>query len=307
LGGSADLNPSCLTWLKAQGDFQRPDPGHDRTPGEVGGGWNHGGRNIHFGVREHAMGAIAGGMALHGGLLPYTATFFTFADYMRPPMRLAALMGLPVIYVFTHDSFAVGEDGPTHQPVEQLMNLRGVPNLTVIRPADAAETVEAWRAALLNRQGPTALILTRQDVPILNRQEMAPASGLQNGGYVLWDSSMVKPEIVFIATGSEVSLALAAARILAAQAIRVRVVSMPSWERFDAQTGEYRCRVLPPTVRTRVAVEAGISLGWEHYVGLDGAVIALDRFGASAPFGVLCEQFGFTAEQIAQKAKDLIG
>ena len=306
MGGSADLNPSCLTWLKGCGDFQRPDPGHTGIPGEVGGGWNYGGRNIHFGVREHAMGAIAGGLAVHGGILPYTATFFTFADYMRPSMRLAALMGLPVIYVFTHDSFAVGEDGPTHQPVEQLMNLRSVPNLTVIRPSDANEAVEAWRAAILNRKGPTVLIFTRQDMPILNREELSAADGLQYGGYVLWDSSMVKPEVIFIATGSEVALTLAAARRLAAESIRVRVVCMPSWELFDAQPAEYRERVLPPAVRARVAVEAGSSLGWEHYIGLDGATVGLDHFGASAPYSVLCEEFGFTEEQIIQTAKNLI-
>lgn len=306
VGGSADLNPSCLTWLKGYGDFQKPDPDHTATPGEVGGGWNYGGRNIHFGVREHAMGAIAGGMAVHGGILPYTATFFTFADYMRPSMRLAALMGLPVIYVFTHDSFAVGEDGPTHQPVEHLMNLRAVPNLTVIRPADAAEAVEAWRAAICNRKGPTALVFTRQDVPVLDRQELAPANSLHCGGYILWDSSTVKPEVILIATGSEVPMALAAARILAAEAIRVRVVSMPSWELFDAQDREYRERVLPPTIKARLAVEAGVSLGWEHYVGIEGAIVGLDRFGASAPYAVLCDHFGFTAERIAQVAKGLI-
>jgi len=253
------------------------------------------------------MGAIAGGMAIHGGIIPYTATFFTFADYMRPSMRLAALMGLPVIYIFTHDSFAVGEDGPTHQPVEQLMNLRAVPNLTVIRPGDAAETVEAWRFAIQNRRGPTVLVFTRQDVPVLKRQELTPATGLYHGAYILWDSSVVKPEIIFIATGSEVSLTLAAARKLAAESIRVRVVSMPCWELFDAQPAEYRDRVLPPNIRARVAVEAGASLGWEHYVGLDGAMVGLDRFGASAPYAVLCEQFGFTVERIVQAAKTLIG
>jgi len=307
MGGSADLNPSCLTWLKGCGDFQKPDNEHVATAGEVGGGWDYRGRNIHFGVREHAMGAIAGGLALHGGIIPYTATFFTFADYMRPSMRLAALMGLPVIYVFTHDSFAVGEDGPTHQPVEQLMNLRAVPNLTVIRPADAAEAVEAWRAAILNRKGPTTLVFTRQDIPVINRQEFASEKGLHSGGYILWDSSMVKPEIILIATGSEVSLALAAARKLAAESIRVRLVSMPCWELFDAQPREYRDRVLPPSVRTRIAVEAGASLGWEHYVGLEGTVVGLDHFGASAPYDVLCKAFGFTAEHIAQTAKNLLG
>ena len=306
MGGSADLNPSCLTWLKGFGDFQKPDPDHTPVAGEIGGGWHYGGRNIHFGVREHAMAAIAGGMALHGGIIPYTATFFTFADYMRPSMRLAALMGLPVIYIFTHDSFAVGEDGPTHQPIEHLMNLRAVPNLTVIRPCDAAEAVEAWHAAIANRKGPTVLVFTRQDLPVLDRQELASEKGLHSGGYILWDSSMVKPEILFIATGSEVSLALAAARKLAAESIRVRVVSMPSWEIFDAQPQEYRDRVLPASVKARLAVEAGVSLGWEHYVGLDGAVVGLDHFGASAPYDVLCEKFGFTADHIAQTAKALI-
>ena len=335
MGGSADLNPSCLTWLKGKGDFQRPvvsagahsSPPGTRTSidsgsasasvsgsgtpfippsGAVGGGWDYRGRNIHFGVREHAMGAIAGGMAIHGGLIPYTATFFTFADYMRPPMRLAALMGLRVIYVFTHDSIAVGEDGPTHQPVEQLMNLRAVPHLSVIRPADAAETAQAWQAAISRREGPTALIFTRQNVPRLDRRELAPASGLQKGGYILWDSSLVKPDLIFIATGSELHLALAAARKLAAEAIRVRVVSLPSWDIFDAQPAEYRERVLPPSVKARIALEAGVKLGWEHYTGLDGAVIGMDRFGASAPAAVLYDKFNFTVDSIAQAARLLL-
>ena len=335
MGGSADLNPSCLTWLKGKGDFQRPvvsagahpPPPGTRTSidsgsasasvsgsgtpfippsGAVGGGWDYRGRNIHFGVREHAMGAIAGGMAIHGGLIPYTATFFTFADYMRPPMRLAALMGLRVIYVFTHDSIAVGEDGPTHQPVEQLMNLRAVPHLSVIRPADAAETAQAWQAAISRREGPTALIFTRQNVPRLDRRELAPASGLQKGGYILWDSSLVKPDLIFIATGSELHLTLAAARKLAAEAIRVRVVSLPSWDIFDAQPAEYRERVLPPSVKARIAVEAGVKIGWEHYTGLDGAVIGMESFGASAPAAVLYEQFGFTVDRIADSARYLL-
>ncbi len=305
MGGSADLNPSCLTWLKGKGDFQNPSHPDDGTPGAVGGGWNYGGRNIHFGVREHAMGAIAGGMALHGGFIPYTATFFTFADYMRPPIRLAALMGLRVIYVFTHDSIAVGEDGPTHQPIEQLMNLRSVPNLSVIRPCDAAETLQAWQAAIANRRGPTALVLTRQNVPNPNRQDLAAATGLQKGGYILWDSSQVRPDVIFIATGSEVHLALAAARKLTGEAIRVRVVSIPSWDIFDAQPAEYRDRVLPPAVKARVAVEAGAKLGWEHYVGLEGAIVGMDRFGASAPATVLYEKFGLTVDQIADTARSL--
>lgn len=305
MGGSADLNPSCLTWLQGKGDFQNPNRGDEGTPGAVGGGWNYGGRNIHFGVREHAMGAIAGGMALHGGIVPYTATFFTFADYMRPPIRLAALMGLRVIYVFTHDSIAVGEDGPTHQPIEQLMNLRSVPNLRVIRPCNAAETAQAWQAALANRQGPTALVLTRQNLPNEKRQELASAKGLQKGGYILWDSSQVRPDVIFIATGSEVHLALAAARKLTGEAIRVRVVSIPSWDMFDAQPAEYRDRVLPPAVKTRIAVEAGAKLGWEHYVGLEGAIVGMDRFGASAPSTVLYEKFGLTVNHIVDTARSL--
>jgi len=305
MGGSADLNPSCLTWLKGKGDFQNPNRHDDGTPGAVGGEWSYGGRNIHYGVREHAMGAIAGGMALHGGLIPYTATFFTFADYMRPPIRLAALMGLRVIYVFTHDSIAVGEDGPTHQPIEQLMNLRSVPNLSVIRPCDAAETAQAWQAALANRQGPTALVLTRQNVPNPNRRDLAAAAGLQKGGYILWDSSQVRPDVIFIATGSEVHLALAAARKLTGEAIRVRVVSIPSWDMFDAQPAEYRDRVLPPAVKARVAVEAGAKLGWEHYVGLEGAIVGMDRFGASAPATMLYEKFGLTVDHIVDTARSL--
>jgi transketolase len=244
-------------------------------------------------------------MALHGGFIPYTATFFTFADYMRPPIRLAALMGLRVIYVFTHDSIAVGEDGPTHQPIEQLMNLRSVPNLSVIRPCDAAETIQAWQAAIANRRGPTALVLTRQNVPNPNRQDLAAATGLQKGGYILWDSSQVRPDVIFIATGSEVHLALAAARKLTGEAIRVRVVSIPSWDIFDAQPAEYRDRVLPPAVKARVAVEAGAKLGWEHYVGLEGAIVGMDRFGASAPANVLYEKFGLTVDQIADTARSL--
>lgn len=305
MGGSADLNPSCLTWLKGKGDFQNPDNPDEGTAGAVGGGWNYGGRNIHFGVREHAMGAIAGGMALHGGIIPYTATFFTFADYMRPPIRLAALMGLRVIYVFTHDSIAVGEDGPTHQPIEQLMNLRSVPNLSVIRPCDAAETLQAWQAALAKTHGPTALVLTRQNVPNLDRQDMGSAQGLQKGGYILWDSSQVRPDVIFIATGSEVHLALAAARKLAGEAIRTRVVSLPSWDMFDAQSAEYRDRVLPPAVKARVAVEAGAKLGWEHYVGLDGAIVGMGSFGASAPATVLYEKFGLTVDHLADTARSL--
>ncbi len=305
IGGSADLNPSTFTWLKKMGDFQSPSFTPDELHGMVGGAWNYEGRNIHFGVREHAMGSVSVGMALHGGLIPYTATFLTFADYMRPPMRLAALMGLRVIFVFTHDSIGVGEDGPTHQPVEQIMNLRQVPNMTVLRPADANETLEAWRIALTNNAGPTTLIFSRQNLPILDRSVCAPASGTNQGGYTLWESSP-EPEIIFIATGSEVSLALDAAKKLSQEGIKIRVVSLPSWEIFDRQPRIYREKVLPPRVMARIAIEAGIKLGWEHYLGLEGETIGMKSFGASAPGPVLFEKFGFTVENVIGKAKELL-
>ena len=306
MGGSADLNPSVLTWIKGFGDFQKPDISPEDIQGAVGGEWDYRGRNIHFGVREHAMAAIAGGMALHGGVIPYTGTFLMFSDYMRPSMRLAALMGLRVIYVFTHDSIGVGEDGPTHQPIEHLMSMRVMPNLTVIRPADACETVEAWRSALLNQSGPTALIFTRQTLPVLNQPDLAPARNLKRGGYILWESSKGKHQVILIGTGSEVYVALAAGKELASEGIRVRVVSLPCWKLFDRQPAAYRDRILPPRIRTRVAVEAGIRLGWEHYVGLDGAVVGMDTFGASAPAGVLYEKFGITVEKVVAAAKALL-
>jgi transketolase len=307
MGGSADLNPSTITWLKGCGDFEPPQRSAEGIQGAVGGEWGYAGRNIHFGVREHAMGAIAAGMALHGGFIPYTATFLIFSDYMRPPMRLVAMAGARVIYIFTHDGIGVGEDGPTHQPIEQLMNLRAVPNLTVIRPADAAETAEAWRMALQNNSGPTALVFTRQDLPILDRKEYAPAEGLQRGGYILWESSAKgMPSVIIIGTGSETHLALAAGKQLAAEGIRARVVALPSWELFDAQPKKYCETVLLPAVKARVAVEAGIKLGWEHYVGLEGAVVGMEGFGASAPASVLYEKFGITVEAVVRKAKELL-
>jgi transketolase len=306
IGGSADLNPSTYTWLKGHGDFQMPWRSGEGQQGAVGGEWGYAGRNVHFGVREHAMGAIANGMALHGGLLPYTATFLTFSDYMRPPMRLAALSGLRVVYVFTHDSIALGEDGPTHQPIEQLMNLRAVPNLTVIRPTDANETTEAWRAALCNTAGPTVLVLTRQKVPVLDRTRYAPAEELHRGGYVLWQSGEGLPEVILIGTGSEVAIALAAGEALAAEGPRVRVVALPSWKIFDRQPADYRERVLPAVVRARVAVEAGLRLGWEHYVGLDGAVVGMDGFGASAPEEELYAHFGITVEAVLAQARAVL-
>jgi transketolase len=305
IGGSADLNPSTVSWLKGCGDFQPPQQSSEGVQGVVGGAWGYGGRNIHFGVREHAMGAITNGMALHGGLIPYTATFLIFSDYMRPPMRLAALARSRVIYLFTHDSIGLGEDGPTHQPIEQLMNLRAVPNLMVIRPADAAETVEAWRAALENNGGPTALVFTRQELPLLERSEHAPATMLRRGGYVLWESAE-NPEVIIIGTGSETHLALAAGKELSTEGIRARVVALPSWKLFDQQPKKYRDAVLPPAVTIRVAVEAGIKLGWEHYVGLEGAVVGMEGFGASAPAPVLYEKFGITVAAIVQTAKGLL-
>ena len=289
-GGSADLDTSTKTTITGYGDF----------------GWGaYCGHNMHFGVREHAMGSIAGGMAVHGGVIPYTATFLTFADYMRPPMRLAALMGLRVVYVFTHDSIGLGEDGPTHQPVEHLLGLRAVPNLTVIRPADATETAESWRAALLNETGPTVLVLTRQKLPVLDRSVHAPADGLQRGGYVLWESDP-SPEVILLGTGSETHIALEAGHKLADEGVKARVVSLPSWELFDEQPEEYRQSVLPPAVRARVAVEAAATLGWEHYVGLDGAVVGMRGFGASAPAPELYERFGITAGHVAEEARSLL-
>ncbi|MFB0537853.1 MAG: transketolase [Anaerolineae bacterium] len=292
LGGSADLAPSNNTLLKEYGDIASND---------------FSGRNLHFGVREHAMGSIANGMALHGGLIPYTGTFLVFSDYMRPPIRLAAMMGLPLIFVFTHDSVWLGEDGPTHQPVEQLAALRAIPDLMVLRPADATETVEAWRVALTHRDGPVALALTRQKLPVLDRTELADAAGVARGGYVLADAGDERPDIILIATGSEVHLALEAHERLTEQGIKARVVSMPSWELFDQQPPTYRDQVLPPTVAVRLAIEAGVPQGWHRYVGLTGEVIGLNRFGASAPYKTLMEKFGFTAENIVSRALARLG
>jgi transketolase len=306
VGGSADLNPSTYTWLKKHGDFQPSGGKPDHVQGAVGGEWDYRGRNIHFGVREHAMGAIANGMAAHGGVIPYTATFLTFSDYMRPSIRLAALMKNPVIFVFTHDSIGLGEDGPTHQPIEQIMSLRAIPNMTLIRPADANETVQAWRMAVLNRDSPTVLVLSRQTLPTLDRTRYASASGLERGAYTLWQSGDGVPDVILIGTGSETHVALGAGEILAKENVRVRVVSMPSWELFDAQPREYRDDVLPPVVVRRVAVEAGTRTGWEHYVGFDGRIVGMSTFGASAPAVVLYEKFGLTAEEVVAAARELL-
>lgn len=303
IGGSADLDPSTMTALKGLGDFQSPASVFADTQGAVGGGWSFAGRNIHYGVREHAMGAAANGMALHGGIIPFTATFFTFSDYMRPAMRLAALMEQRVVFVFTHDSIALGEDGPTHQPIEHLAALRAMPHLSVIRPCDANETAEAWRVALQHKHKPTALVLTRQNLPTLDRTQFAPAAGLQNGAYVLSDAPDGQPDVILIATGSEVSLALAAAQELAKENIRARVVSMPSWDLFDAQPQAYRDSVLPPSVKARLAVEAGVAQGWHKYVGDRGDVLCMEGYGASAPYQVLFEKFGFTVANVVTRAK----
>ncbi|MGB8645053.1 MAG: transketolase [Anaerolineae bacterium] len=306
IGGSADLNPSTNTALKGMGDFQSRDMLDGDNQGAVGGGWSYAGRNLHFGVREHAMAAALNGMALHGGVIPFGATFFTFSDYMRPSIRLAALMELHVIYVFTHDSIALGEDGPTHQPVEHLAALRTIPNLVVIRPGDANETAEAWRVALETPHNPVALVLTRQNVPTLDRSVYAPASGLRRGGYVLADAPNGQPDLILIATGSELGLAVAAHQRLTAEGIATRVVSLPSWELFDAQPQTYRDSVLPPAVHARLAVEAGVPQGWRAYVGDRGDILAINRFGASAPYPVLFEKFGLTVDQVVVRAQALL-
>jgi len=306
VGGSADLNPCTYTWLPGYGDFQSPARAHDGIQGAVGGVWDYAGHNIHYGVREHAMGSISVGMARHGGVIPYTATFLTFSDYMKPPIRLAALSKTRTIFIFTHDSIMVGEDGPTHQPVEHLTALRSIPDLTVIRPADANEVSVAWKAAIEDRDHPTALIFSRQKLPVLDRGRCAPAEGLRNGGYILWESSNRLPDIILIATGSEVQLALQVGDELSGEGIGVRVVSLPSWELFDRQPEEYRESVLPADVRARIAIEAGSSLGWERYVGLDGVVVGMDGFGASAPGPVVYDKFGFNVKNIAARARELL-
>jgi transketolase len=306
MGGSADLDPSTHTALKGLGDFEPSGIDAPDKQGSEGGGWTYAGRNLHFGVREHAMGAIINGLAAHGGTVPFGATFLIFSDYMRPPMRLAALMGLHVIYVFTHDSIALGEDGSTHQPVEQLAGLRSIPNLIVIRPGDANQTAIAWRVALETRERPVALVLTRQDVPTLDRTQFSAADGLRRGAYILADAPSGKPDLILIATGSEVALIVAARQKLLAQNIAVRLVSFPSWELFDAQPQEYRDAVLPPSICARLAVEAGVSQGWHRYVGDRGDVLAVDRFGASAPGSVMLRHYGFTVDNVCARAGALL-
>lgn len=289
LGGSADLTGSNKTDLRGAADLTKND---------------FSGRYIRFGVREHGMGGILNGMALHGGIRPYGGTFLVFSDYMRGSVRLSALMEVGVIYVFTHDSIGLGEDGPTHQPIEHLMALRAIPNLHVIRPAEAGETAVAWRAALEAKHAPTALVLTRQNLPTLDRSQYPPADGLLKGAYVLSDAADF--QVILIGTGSEVQIALDAQNLLAEKGVAARVVSMPCWELFAAQSDEYKESVLPAAVKARVSVEAGITLGWERYVGRDGIAIGIDHFGASAPYEIVYEQFGVTATAVAEAAQSLL-
>ncbi|HEY7818413.1 MAG TPA: transketolase C-terminal domain-containing protein, partial [Vicinamibacteria bacterium] len=293
LGGDADLSSSTKTTLEGMESFD----------GRTGGG-----RNFHFGVREHAMGSVVNGIQYHGGFRAFCSTFFCFSDYMKPPVRLASLSELPAIYVWTHDSIGVGEDGPTHQPVEHLMALRAVPHLHVVRPADANETTEAWRCALARKEGPTALVLTRQKLPVIDRNGRGAAIGLRRGAYVLADPAGGEPaQALVIATGSEVSIALDAQAMLAKEGIRARVVSMPCWELFEAQDSAYRESVLPASIAVRVSIEAGATLGWSRYLGPRGEAIGVDRFGASAPAEIVYEKLGLTPERVATAVKSLLG
>jgi len=289
VGGSADLAPSNMTWLKDMGEI-KPD--------------DFSGRNFHFGIRELAMSAIMNGIQLHGGFRIFGGTFFVFSDYCRPALRLAALMGVPVIFVFTHDSFYVGEDGPTHEPVEQLAALRCMPNVTVIRPADPTETSAAWIAALKNKKGPTALLFTRQNMKVIDRAKFPSAANLEKGAYTLWQSGEGTPDLIIIATGSEVEIALEAAQKIEGR--NVRVVSMPSWELFEKQNKTYRDRIIDPDCPRRLVVEAGTSFGWERYAGRCGTLITLNTFGASGPYKELAKLFGFTAENVLAKAQELL-
>ncbi len=290
IGGSADLAPSTRTLIEG-------------VPSVKAGAYD--GRNFHFGIREHGMAALMNGMLLHGGFRVFGATFFVFLDYCRPSARIAAIANLPAIYVFTHDSFYVGEDGPTHQPIEHIASLRCMPNMSVIRPADATETGAAWVAALKNKTGPTAILLTRHNLPVFDRKSCPPASLVEKGAYVIWESAPGQPRITLIASGSEVTLALDAAKALSKEHA-VRVVSMPSWDLFEKQDAAYRSQVIPPDCPVKLAIEAGSSMGWERYVGPKGRVIAMDRFGASAPYAVLAEKFGFTVDNVVRTVREML-
>ena len=290
IGGSADLNESNMTHIKSSTSFSAED---------------RKGKNMHFGIREHAMGSVLNGMAIYGGLVPFGATFLIFSDYMRPAIRLAALMKQKVIYVFTHDSIGLGEDGPTHQPIEQIASLRAIPNLVVMRPADSNETVEAWKYAINHVGGPVALILTRQKLPILDQNKYGSAKGLQYGAYIV-KNSVAKPDLLLIATGSEVSLSLKAAEQIEAEGKNVRVISFPSWEIFEQQSDEYKNQILPTEIKTRVSVEMGIGMGWQKYVGDFGEAMSIETFGASAPDNILYEKYGFTVENVVVTAKRVL-
>jgi transketolase len=306
MGGSADLDPSTFTNLKGFGDFNPTPTGKFDDQGGDSAGWSYAGRNIHYGVREHAMGAISNGLAAHGGFIPYGSTFLIFSDYMRPAIRLAALMKLHVVHIYTHDSIALGEDGPTHQPVEQLASLRAIPNVTVIRPGDANETIEAWRVAVESRDHPVLLVLSRQNIPTLDRKQYASADGVRKGAYVLSDAKDTKPELILIGTGSEVGLIVSAAEKLQSEGVAVRCVSMPSWELFEQQPQSYRDEVLPPSVPSRLAVELGSPQGWDRWIGERGDMLGITTFGASAPADVLLEKFGFTVDNVVASAKKLL-
>lgn len=290
IGGSADLNESNMTHIKSSTSFSAVDKK---------------GKNIHFGIREHAMGAVLNGMSIYGGIIPFGATFLIFSDYMRPAIRLAALMKQKIIYVFTHDSIGLGEDGPTHQPIEQIASLRAIPNLVVLRPADANETVEAWKFALNHKGGPVALILTRQKVDVIDRNKFAPASGLNKGAYIIKDS-VQNPDLLLIATGSEVALSLKAAEMLEEDGKKVRVISFPSWEIFEQQDDDYKKQIFPDNIKNRISVEMGIGLGWSKYIGDNGKSLCIETFGASAPDNVLYENFGFTVKNLVEKAKSIL-
>ena len=290
IGGSADLNESNMTLIKSSTSFSSLD---------------RKGKNIHFGIREHAMGSILNGMAVYGGIIPFGATFLIFSDYMRPAIRLAALMKQKVIYVFTHDSIGLGEDGPTHQPIEQIASLRAIPNLVVIRPADANETVEAWKYAINHEGGPVALILTRQKLSILDQNKYGSVKDLQYGAYIAKDSNK-KPDLLLIATGSEVSLSIKAAEQLETQGKNIRVISFPSWEIFEQQSDEYKSKIFPTELKSRISVEMGVAMGWDKYVGAFGKSISIEKFGASAPDTILLEKYGFTVENVINKCNEVL-
>ena len=305
VGGSADLNPSTLTWIKGAGDFEPPNKPHANVQGAVGGPWGYEGRNLHFGVREHAMGAAVNGLTLHGGFVSYGSTFLVFSDYMRAAIRLSAIMEIGSIFVFTHDGIGVGEDGPTHQPIEHYAALRAIPHLLFIRPGDANETVAAWRVAIANRHRPTCLALTRQNLPTLDRSRFAPASLLERGAYVL-NPDVTEPDLLLLATGSEVQYIVAAEQVLAARGVKTRLVSMPCWRLFEEQPAEYRAAVLPPNVGARVSIETGTTFGWDRWVGARGRIIGVDRFGASAPGPEVARQLGFSADHVVEAALETL-